>query len=780
MNCPFLKPIAITVCFCSAAIFVFPQCPDSAGLNITASLYTQQNGLSSNMLAGIAKDSTGYRYFLGIDGKWIRYDGVNFGLKVYDRFSFEHSGLNDFSTEKFTDLYTGNIHYRYGKNSKGNNYKWALNNDSLIWVSIPGNNSKAFQLPKGLNEPVDFFPGGESCWITTPDKVFRFDIRSEKFFSAGLPVIPEINLPDLRPTFIFSRNDDIPYLLLGKAVLKLNNNSGSFEKFCSLPQQPLTGLHEIIMNHYLFVAASNILYEINLDNGAVRKCDLTDYTGIKNSSALKITTLRNYHDYLLIGTSNAGLFIFNRCSGSMQHFQYEKQSSEGDLTNAIVWIEVNDENVIWMQTEAGLIKLEVNNQRIKAYLPSTVKTGGVCNNCNNVRAVYAYDNSNLLIGSLGGVCSFSLNSKQFSNLISPVDNRPVWDDHSISAITGDGNGTVFISSWNNEGILLLNTEKRKLINILQAKNNPELSYSFLQCLFYDSQHVLWVGTREGFLRITNLDEFQKNNFSGKINITDSFPGKHNNLPKYIGSCFAIAEDSNKNIWLGTVNGLYEYDYTKNSLVKYINVAGNSKSLRNNEVRSICISKNNNLWIGTNGGGLNYFDIAKKTFTAFTMENGLPNNSIYTILEDNNGFLWLGTNAGLCRFNKKDHSVRNYTPRDGIQSFEFNTNAVYKTPDGKFCFGGRTGFNIFHPDSMNLSFAPPKVVITQFKIFDKEFPVTDAVLNLNHDENTLTFDFASLSYYRSNDNQYAYMMEGADKDWIKSGNRHYTSYTNLPP
>lgn len=203
-------------------------------------------------------------------------------------------------------------------------------------------------------------------------------------------------------------------------------------------------------------------------------------------------------------------------------------------------------------------------------------------------------------------------------------------------------------------------------------------------------------------------------------------------------------------------------------------------ISDNEVRSIHFSANDDVWIGTNNGGLDHFNINTKKFTAFTTEDGLPGNSIYTILEDNKGFLWLGSNAGLCRFNKSDHSLRNYTKRDGIQNPEFNTNAALSDSAGRFCFGGRTGLNIFQPDSINSNFQPAKVVITSFKIFDKEFPVPDSVLHLSHNQNSFSFDFAALNYYRSNDNQYAYMLEGADKDWIKSGNRHYTSYNNLSP
>ncbi len=774
----------LSLCLCSTALFASAQCPDSAELNITATLYTQENGLTSNMLIGCAKDSTGYLYFLGLDGKWMRYDGANFRVTSdISRISFYNYSVQTIGSRNYTLQYIGNIVYKAEISKDKTTRKWALTGDSLICIHADKNREEIIRLPQeiAVSHIISFYPAGENCWLTTRDKVFRFNLRSKKFQNIPLKSSDGIGLPTSEP-FIPSRSGGSPYLLSGNALLKLNSAEDAFEKFCTLSNgQRTDNLYTIIMENYLFFAESNTsIDEINLSNGTINKFDLADYSNIKNSSALKIITMMRYRDYLLIGTSNAGLFIWNRCTRKMQHFQYEKLNPDAALANSVEWLAVHDENVIWMQTNAGLMKLEVNNQFMKTFLPSSVKSGGVCNNCNNVRAIYSNDNNELLIGSFEGVYTFNLATGQFSNLLSPADKQPVWKDGAAGAITGDGNGNVFIANWADEGILLLNREKKKLINLHPPGHHAELPYDNMRCLFYDSHHVLWAGTNNGFLRITNLAEFEKNNFTGGLIVTNQFPGKGNRISRLSGDCFTITEDRKENIWIGTRNGLYVYNYKTEAVIKYVHVAGDNNSLNDNDVRSVYISKDGDVWIGTSSGGLNHFDASANSFTAFTRENGLPNNSIYTILEDNSGFLWLGTNAGLCRFSKADHSVRNYTPRDGIQNFEFNTNAVCKTTDGKFCFGGRTGFNIFHPDSMNITFAPPQVVITKFKIFDKEFPVTGSVLHLSHDKNSFTFDFAALNYYRNNDNQYEYRMEGADKDWIKSGNRQYTSYNNLSP
>lgn len=53
-------------------------------------------------------------------------------------------------------------------------------------------------------------------------------------------------------------------------------------------------------------------------------------------------------------------------------------------------------------------------------------------------------------------------------------------------------------------------------------------------------------------------------------------------------------------------------------------------------------------------------------------------------------------------------------------------------------------------------------------------------NLNYTENQVSFQFASLNYFRNQENQYAYKLDGVDKAWVYCGNRRFTSYANLAP
>ena len=290
---------------------------------------------------------------------------------------------------------------------------------------------------------------------------------------------------------------------------------------------------------------------------------------------------------------------------------------------------------------------------------------------------------------------------------------------------------------------------------------------------------MWISTQFSGVCMVNCNalNFEKIN---EIKFEYNFPDAKDSSALPPVTAFVVAEDADGNIWAGTENGLCRYNEQTKKWKRYYNIPGNQSSLHNSNVRSLCVDKKGNLWIGTNGGGLNRYNKEQDNFTHFTTANGLINDQIYTLVCDDNGMLWMGTNHGLCRFNTLDYSCKNFTEKDGIQNYEYNTNAALKLKDGTLLMGGVAGYNIIDPDKIENKKLIPPVVISSFKIFDRETPIGDGHLKLNYDENSLTFEFAALSYLRSQKNRYSYMLEGVDRDWIFSDTRRYVNYSKLEP
>src|SRR5207253_9800583 len=100
-------------------------------------------------------------------------------------------------------------------------------------------------------------------------------------------------------------------------------------------------------------------------------------------------------------------------------------------------------------------------------------------------------------------------------------------------------------------------------------------------------------------------------------------------------------------------------------------------------------------------------------------DGLPSMSVQSILADEkNNSLWLSTFEGLSRFNLTTQQFNNFSIADGTQGQLFADGSFLKTSMGLFIFGGSNGITIFNPDEVNKKSFPPKVFLTELKIFNK--------------------------------------------------------------
>ena len=125
-----------------------------------------------------------------------------------------------------------------------------------------------------------------------------------------------------------------------------------------------------------------------------------------------------------------------------------------------------------------------------------------------------------------------------------------------------------------------------------------------------------------------------------------------------------------------------------------------------------------------------------------------------MLLDARGDLWLSSNRGLTRFAPGSPHVDNFSPQDGLQSFEFSDNAAMRTSSGQMFFGGVNGLNSFHPDSIRQSTHAVPVVLTALNVFNQpvrpgpDSPLATSIesagqIVLEHWQTVFTLEFAAL-------------------------------------
>ncbi|MDX2072613.1 MAG: two-component regulator propeller domain-containing protein [Haliscomenobacter sp.] len=260
--------------------------------------------------------------------------------------------------------------------------------------------------------------------------------------------------------------------------------------------------------------------------------------------------------------------------------------------------------------------------------------------------------------------------------------------------------------------------------------------------------------------------------------------------------YAIQEDHNGQLWVGTPHGLVRGILDKKGQMAFSVYRCNPaipNSLSNDVVLSVCDDPRNpetRLWVGTRGGGLNALDKKTGECRHYNTNDGLPDDVIYGILPDEHGSLWLSTNSGLSKFTPQNKHFENYSAADGLQDNEFNTISYAKGHDSRLFFGGVNGITAFYPEKISPNAEPPKVFITALKINNKitlpgegilqQNIENTSVITLRYYQNHLTLDFVAMDFAEAHKNQFRYRLKGADKVWIESTTSHSVNYSNLAP
>ncbi|MEQ9307325.1 MAG: two-component regulator propeller domain-containing protein, partial [Marinoscillum sp.] len=303
-------------------------------------------------------------------------------------------------------------------------------------------------------------------------------------------------------------------------------------------------------------------------------------------------------------------------------------------------------------------------------------------------------------------------------------------------------------------------------------------------LLLDSRDRLWVGTLKGGVDVYDKDFKKLQHYGLENELINS---------DYITS---FCEDKDGKMWIGTGFGLEVVDPKVDTIRHILRETGNDESLSNNSILHIFCDDNNDMWIGTMYG-LSRYDQKTDKFTSYTKEDGLPENIVAATAQDDFGDYWLSTPKGLSKLVFKDGKpmFHNFDISDGLQGDVFNERSVLRLKNGDLAFGGKNGLNIFNPEKIKINEDNLKLAFLNFFISNQQIKpgqeFNDRVwfenglnncdgITLNHDENSFTIEFTSLSFYRQENINYKYRLIGFDDDWVIRPNIHRANYTNLDP
>jgi ligand-binding sensor domain-containing protein/signal transduction histidine kinase/CheY-like chemotaxis protein len=479
---------------------------------------------------------------------------------------------------------------------------------------------------------------------------------------------------------------------------------------------------------------------------------------------------------LWAGGINGGLNLFNAPKSSFFHYEYEPGNNASLSQRTVSALFEDRQGNLWVGTHRGGINVYApGTEKFRLYRQDPAPTSL---SYNDVKTFCEDNGGNIWVGTDGGGLDCFLRDRHiFQHYLYDPFNDKSLGSNAVLDVMQDREGNIWVSTWGG-GLNRFDKTKRQFTRYLSnAADSHSISSNFVQKTFEDYAGKIWVATYYGGL---NLFDPKKGQFT---RLVEDPSGKTSLSGKNIVS---LHEDKEGRIWIGTDDGgLNCFDQATRHFRHYFD-----KGERAPDIRVIFSDSKGRMWVGQKG--LYLLDAGVDSFRLFTDRAGLSNEFIKGITEDEQGTLWISTSNGLTQFNPENEVWKKYNTGDGLQDLEFEANAAMKAKDGEMYFGGINGFNCFYPGTIKANPFVPPVYITGFQLSNRKIdpgeegsPLQQDIsltreIRLNYRQSTFSFSFAALNYTVPENNQYAYKMEGLDKDWNYVGKEKKAVYTNLGP
>ncbi len=480
----------------------------------------------------------------------------------------------------------------------------------------------------------------------------------------------------------------------------------------------------------------------------------------------------NDHEYWF--ATESGLFVYQIATKSFLHLRKENHNKWGISDDAIYNILQDKDQGIWLGTYfGGLNYYHAHNSIIEKILPGDQPTnlqGSV------VRAIKKDKEGNIWMGTEnGGISKWNLSTNKIQSFTSQNSSLANNNIHGLLAIKDK----LLVGAFVN-GLDIFDLKRLQVTQHLDRNSyhNSELESNFIFHLYQTKNGDILAASTRGLYRF-NLDT--KQFFLIK------------NVPAYIFyTC--ILEDFRGNLWIGTWrDGLICYNPETNYFKHYKQQTHDQHALPNNRINSLFEDSKKRLWIATEGGMVKK-EFENNSFSSISIKDGMPSNVILSFLEDKENNIWVATSKGLVRYNPVNHKIRTFNMESGLPTLQFNYNSSFDDNNNNFYFGTINGLIRFKPEQLNqIKYnAKTPIFITDLTVNNREVSQTDEStilkksilftesIKLKHDESSFSLDFAALHYQAPHSVRYSYKMLGIDEKWNPINGIPRAYFTKLSP
>lgn len=716
-----------------------------------------EDGLSQVSVIHIFQDSDGYIWF-----------STRYGANRYDGYKFK-TYTNEVNNEaSLSDNYIRVIGEDKNKNI------WIGTSDGVNCMDYKTQTIRRFY-PQNINPEVSTNSVGlflkhsdGNLYALTTRSVFKCDTEKTLHYR---PYLKELNSPihsiiqdDTGDIYIGTEEGGL-YILSASWQLKSHHLPDSSDNVNTLPVSTITSL--LADANKVFIGTDESGFCIyDKDTHSFTRLN-TSNSGLNNNSIRTLVSLNR--DSILIGTFR-GLNILNKNDRVISPVNMDMNIKGGLSHYSIHSMLVDRDQTLWVGTYSAGVNYHSPYYKPVSFISPIAFTGIIGKGQEDA-------SGNMWFATEGGGL-FYYNPQNKEQQLYPI--KPLhagnYEINIIKSMLIQGDSILCSTHFGSVYLFSIRNKEYKMLH--------NFKYNDISSLYIDRKQRLWIPTNTN--NQTVLAESGR--YTNKFDVNGE-------MQSFNGITIIKELEPDKFIFGGVKNTLFVYDMKEHTQTHLSPKLKNSnKNSQIGTISGIIQDTNGDIWIATTKGGLFRLDKEMNLIQNYEKEDGLAESFIGSLTEDKNHNLWVVTVGDLYRLNRNLNKFEQIRPADApMQEYTQYCNQNLSS-DGTLYFPGNRGILAFNPEKATINPNIPPVYITSLAINNQKdlsdntpvqepelFPLEyDNQITLHAHQSNITIRYTAINFIHSQENTYAYMLEGVDQAWHNVGNRREAYYSNLSP